>query len=46
MMKVPREDRAEAGSGGGSIFSQLKTWEADQGLAGTHAMLQVIVVIE
>ena len=45
-MKVLREDIAEAGNGRGSVFSQLKTWEADQGAAGTHVMLQVIVVIE
>jgi len=46
MMKVLREDRAEAGNGRGSVFSQLKTWEADQGAAGNRVMLQVIVVIE
>lgn len=46
MIEVPREDRAETGNGGGSVFSQLKTQEADQCPAGTHVVLQVIVVIE
>ena len=45
-MKVLREDRAEAGNGRGSVFSHLKTWEADQGAAGIHVMLQVTVVME